>query len=515
MDNINLEEEYKNLETDRDVTYDRAIISSYYTINYLILQRESDKDTKLVDLYQSIGAYGVNNLANKLLLALLPPNKLFFNIELLEEVKKDLDEVQIKELEELLKKLEFTLLKEINNSGIRNIIFNAILNLIVAGNSLLYMNNEGKMRNFTIEEYVIDRDSFGNVLKIITKEIISYDALDEDIKNLVDTNLVKESTDSKQGLREYDLYSCIVLNNGKYDYFQSIGDLVLEDTKKTYKKEESPFIPLRWSVVRNESYGRSHVDLVIGDLKTLEEASEVIVTSAAVMSDIKFFVKPNSGINLKKLNDPNTKIGSFIAGDVNSIGALQVNKNYDLQILREEKQDIERRISKHFLLADGAQRNAERVTAEEIRMLTNELENTLGGVYSTLAEELQLPLVKLFINILEKLKKIPKTPLKFTDIKIKTGIEALGKNSEIVNLNQFFQQISIFGEQAISKINIDEVISRIGDNLGIDLNNLVKSNEQLQQEQQQIQEQQLIEKLGPGVVNEITKGMMNKGVNND
>ena len=510
MDVLNLEEEYENLEENRDVSYDRAIISSYYTINYLILPRDSDKDTKLVDLFQSVGGYGVNNLANKLLLALLPPNKLFFNIELLEEVKKDLDEVQQKELEDLLKKLEFTLLKEINNSGIRNIIFNAILNLIVAGNSLLYMDDEGKMRNFTIEEYVIDRDSMSNVLKIITKEIVSYDSLDEDTQILLDENLVKESNDSKNDTREFDLYTGCYLENGEYTYFQQLGDFILEDTKTTYKKDELPFIPLRWSAVRAENYGRSHCDLVIGDLKTLEESSEIIVKTAAIMSDIKFFVKPNSGINLKKLNDPKTKTGSFVAGDVNAVGTLQVNKTYDLQILRETTLDIERRISKHFLLADGAQRDAERVTAEEIRMLSNELENTLGGVYSTLAEELQLPLVKLFIKTLEKNKKIPKTPLKFTDIKIKTGIEALGRNSEVVNLNQFIQQISIFGESAIQKINIDKYINLIGDNLGIDLSNgLIKSDEQLQQEQQKAQEAQMIQDSTPGVVNEMTKSLIN------
>jgi len=509
MFDLDLYKEYKILEDDRDPFLDRGRVSSYYTINYLILPEGSDSNTDLTDLYQSVGSYGVNNLANKLLLTLLPPSKLFFNVELKSEVKLSLPENERIELEKLLKNLENNILTEINSSSIRNTIFNAITNLIVSGNSLLYIDENNKMRNFSIEEYVIERDSFGNILKIITKELISFEALDEDIKDLIIENEVETSTDSdKKDIKEYDLFTTAYLKNGEFVSYQQIGKMIIEDTRITYKKDELPFIALRWSAVRNENYGRSHCDLVIGDLKTLEEGSKTIVESAAIMSSIKFLVDPASGINIKKLNSsPN---GAFVSGKANLIAPLQVNKSYDLQILRETILDIERRVSKHFLLADGAQRDAERVTAEEIRMLANELENTLGGVYSTLAEELQLPLVKLFIKTLEKNSKIPKTPVKFTDIKIKTGIEALGRNSEVVALNTFLQQISVFGEAAISQIDVKEYIRRIGDNLGIDMNILIKSDDRLQEEQAAAQEQKLIEDSAPGAINELTKGVVQK-----
>lgn len=46
------------------------------------------------------------------------------------------------------------------------------------------------------------------------------------------------------------------------------------------------------------------------------------------------------------------------------------------------------------LLNSAVQRNGERVTAEEIRYVAGELEDTLGGVYSLLSQELQLSLIR-------------------------------------------------------------------------------------------------------------------------
>jgi hypothetical protein len=45
--------------------------------------------------------------------------------------------------------------------------------------------------------------------------------------------------------------------------------------------------------VDSESYGRSFVDEVIGDLKSLEGLSQALVESAAASAKMVFLVKPN------------------------------------------------------------------------------------------------------------------------------------------------------------------------------------------------------------------------------
>ena len=56
------------------------------------------------------------------------------------------------------------------------------------------------------------------------------------------------------------------------------------------------------------------------------------------------------------------------------------------------------------------QRPGERVTAEEIRHMAAELEDALGGVYSILSQEFQLPLIRRLMYQMERNGTFPKLP---------------------------------------------------------------------------------------------------------
>ena len=51
-------------------------------------------------------------------------------------------------------------------------------------------------------------------------------------------------------------------------------------------------------------------------------------------------------------------------------------------------------------------------TAEEIRSMVKELEDSLGGVYSVLSQELQLPIANRIMHLLSKRGTLPKLPEK-------------------------------------------------------------------------------------------------------
>ena len=70
------------------------------------------------------------------------------------------------------------------------------------------------------------------------------------------------------------------------------------------------------------------------------------------------------------------------------------------------------------------------------------------------------------------------------------------------NKNTFAQQIAPFGEAALGALNIGEYISRVGASLGVDMKGLIKSQEQLAQEQQEAQQQALQEQVAPTVAKE-------------
>ena len=107
-----------------------------------------------------------------------------------------------------------------------------------------------------------------------------------------------------------------------------------------------------------------------------------MVESAAASSKVVFMVRPNS--STKKIELSRASNGDIITGSRDDVSTLQVEKQYDLRVVSEAIQRFEERMSYAFLLNSAVQRDADRVTAEEIRYMANELETALGGVYSLL-----------------------------------------------------------------------------------------------------------------------------------
>jgi hypothetical protein len=134
--------------------------------------------------------------------------------------------------------------------------------------------------------------------------------------------------------------------------------------------------------------------------------------------------------------------------------------------------------------------------------MISELEASLGGVFATLSEELSLPLVNLVLTSMLKRKKLRKLPKGIVRPIIVTGLDALGRGQDLQKLDFFLAGIrDSLGPQAIAQyLDVQGYLTRRASSLGLDLNGLVKSQEQLQAEQQQMQQMAMMEKLGPSVV---------------
>jgi len=144
-----------------------------------------------------------------------------------------------------------------------------------------------------------------------------------------------------------------------------------------------------------------------------------------------------------------------------------------------------------FLLNSSVQRSAERVTAEEVRYMAQELETALGGVYSILSQEFQYPLVNLLLGRMEQSGKMPKMPKDAVKPTIVTGMEALGRGQDLNKLATFLQYLQPLGAEVIqSEVNVGDYIDRLGASLGIDTQGLIRSPEQKQAEQEAAQQQQ-------------------------
>ncbi len=179
---------------------------------------------------------------------------------------------------------------------------------------------------------------------------------------------------------------------------------------------------------------------------------------------------------------------------------MQVGKTADFATAANLAQSIERRIGEAFLQLNI--RQSERTTAEEVRLTQLELEQQLGGLFSLLTVEFLVPYLNRIMLVLQRSGQMPRIPREYVQPQIVAGINALGRGQDRESLTNFIGTIAqTLGPEALMRfINPSEAIKRLAAAQGIDVLNLVKSEEQLQQEmmeqQQQMAQQSLLSQAG-------------------
>jgi hypothetical protein len=490
---------YSSLEGHRYQYLDRARQCSKLTLPYVMPEEGFGAHSRLDTPFQGVGARGVNNLASKLLLALLPPNAPFFRLNVdtfkLQEEGAPLE--LITEIEASLQSVEEAVMAEISRESYRTGLHEALKQLIITGNSLVYLPDSGGMRVFRLDRYVVKRDPMGNVTQIVTRENLSFKTLPEEMQQIVGDDVDADGNVS--------LYTAILLNDSnKWEIFQDINDTRVPNSEGAYEKDKSPFIPLRFSRVDGENYGRGYVEEYLGDLQSLESLTRAIVEGSAAAAKVLFLVNPNGTTRQRVLAEaPN---GAIVQGSAQDVTTLQLQKGSDFQVAQVTMNEIKDRLGHSFLLTSGVVRNAERVTAEEIRMLSQELETAIGGLYSLLSNELQIPLVNRIMAAMNKSKRLPKLPKDIVNPVIITGVEALGRGNDLQKLDLFLAGAAqVVGPQAVAEyVNVGEYFKRRATSLGIKTQGLVKSEEEIQAMMQQQQQMQLTEKLGPAGIKAVS-----------
>jgi len=488
---------FQKLDGKRMAHLNRCRRCAELTIPSLLPPEGADENTPLPTPYQGVGANAVNNLTAKLLLTLMPPNSPFFRMDIdeveLEKLKEDLGDQQVKtRINKKLALLERRAVKWVERLAYRVQLFKAIRLLVVSGNALIEKVLEtGKLKIHRLDKYVVRRDGDGNVRELVIREKVSLSDLPEEMR--------PEKDDPKRPHDEdnIDLFTFAVWTGKQWEYGQEALGKTVPDSEGTAPKGKLPFIVLTWTLADGENYGRGHVEDYLGDFHSLDSLSEALLDGAQLAALVKFLVDPNGMTNIEDVRSaPN---GGYAPGTPDDIHALSLDKYADFKTAYEQSIRIEERLSRAFLLVHSIQRNAERVTAEEIRLMAQELEDALGGVYSVLAQELQRPLAELVVDDMRKKNALP--PLPAVELTIVTGFDALGRGHDLARLQTFLQNITPMGEQAIQLyINVANYIERVAAALGMDTSGLVKTEEEVAQAQQNGQMMGLLEKLGPQIM---------------
>lgn len=501
---------YEGLCRHRQRFLREAKLSAQLTIPSLFPDDQDVKnyneDMVLPKPWQSLGARGTRNLSAKLALALFPPTSSHFRYQVAPELLLDLSEEERKEvkieLEQKLAQRERTITSELSAAGIRPKLNHAIDQILVTGNALVYMPPDRGARLFKLNSYVVKRDSVGNVLEIVTLECLDKETVsDEVLAALEAPSAGPEQPDrSKPNSKTVELYTQVKREGKRFVFHQEVASgTVVEGSKGSTPIDRPAWIPLRFTAIDGEDYGHGYVEEFLGDLQVLEDLQRSIDVASINAAKLTPLVNPNGTVTPRKLVEAEN--GEPISGTPEDVFMLQQNKHADMQVAFATRGDLVQTLSASFLLGSSFQRNAERVTAEEVRRLAEELEDALGGFYSVLSQDLQVPLTNRLEDQLVRRKALQRLDPKTIQATPITGLAAIGRGHETQKLMEFVQALMTVSQavpEVAEYINGAELAQRLPLGYSIDVSGLIKAPEEVQQERQAAQQQALMSQVAQG-----------------
>lgn len=509
------EQRYRALQADRDNYLDRGRAAARLTIPYLIPTSNEPKrenNESFVLPWNGIGARGVHNLASRLLLALLPPTEAFFRFtvddvamqrqeQMLAEQGATEDQIaQMKsEIELALNRLELAVLRSIETSNDRVAVHEALMHLIVAGNCLLYVSEDG-LQCFHLNRYVLLRDPMGNPMEAVVCEEMGIEALPPSLRNALE-----EEEDQLKGLLDDELplaghektvkvFTRVRWEGNRVRWHQELKGKEIEGTHGTARIESSPWQPLRLIRIDGSSYGPGYVESAcIADLQTAEALSQAVAEGALVSAQVKHLVKPSGVTNAKQLAEAAN--GAYLPGNPDDVFTVQTQKGGDMNVAMAALQRIEQRLAQAFMLAD--MRDAERVTAEEVRLQALQLENSLGSIYAILTVEFQSKYIARKLELFTRKGGMTQLPEGLVKPMVSVGLAAVGRGNDLEKTARFMQilQQTIGPEGLAQYVLPSELIRRLASSMGINPLGLVKTEQQLAAEAQQQQQMAMAQQV--------------------
>ena len=437
--------------------------------------------------WNSIGSQCVINLTNKLMLALFAPANPFFRLETNAEADATFSQAGLDAaaVRDMMSKAEKDALKVLDKKSLRPKLQEVLMNLVVTGNVLFCLDK--KPRVIGIKKYVAKRDVYSNLIELVTQDTVKVSQLDKDILTL------KTYADMDQESM-VNLYKWIVKDGDDFKMTQWIDDQQLpKKFDGKWPEDKMPYRVLTWSLADGDDYGTGHVEDYCGELEAISTLSKAETQAAVLASEFRWLVNPSGVTSPEDMED--SENGAAIPGMPGDINLVSTGTTSALPAIQAILAARESRLARGFLLGSGQVRNAERVTAEEIRMQANELETALGGAYSRIAVDLQIPFCYYLlkeINITIDGKKIEPV--------IITGLDSLSRNAEMGNMTGFASAMIQFQNvppAMMESMNMKSIISILAAGFGVNSKDFMLSDEQIQANQMARQQAQMQGAEGP------------------
>ena len=522
------EQRYEKLRSDRDRWLARARRSCRLTLPWLV-PAANDPDQGQPETYplpwNDIGAEGHQHLASRWLLAVMPASESFFKYTIDEKQRATLisdarqagtaeDDIakSLVEFDRSLLALEQSVLREINSTHDRAVVLEAMVHLVGPGNILLYDDEEDGLSCFHLNRYVLKRDPMGRPLEAVICESFAEDSLPK----VVAEHLGLLDDEEGEGNSPDPLAATKVMNEeevikvythvewdhskGKVHWCQECKGEEIDGQEKEVNIEISPWMPLRATRVDGCDYGPGYIESrCLATLQTAESLSQAVTEGAMIAAESKNLVRPGAATSIKDLVA--CRNGGYVTGhpdDVKELGS-DGRKGQGLVVAEARLARVEASLKRAFMMSNV--RDSERTTAEEIRMVAQQMDEGQVGIYSILTTEFQNPYITRKLYVLTRQGKI-QLPKDLVKPVVSVGLAAVGRGNDLEKMLRFLQGLDalakIVGPQEIAaRVDVSDAITRLSNGLGLESIDLVlseqKVNEIKAQQQQAAQQQQLMQ----------------------
>ena len=442
--------------------------------------------------YQEIGALLVNHLAPKLAKLLFPTTAPFFRIGASDNIKQMASQAGVPEaqLQTSLAKAEMTAVSQLFLNASYAQLIMMLKQLIVTGNALLYRDSKlKKCCTYGLQSYVTRRDGKGALLDCVLREYTFVEGLPADVQQTL-----RIANKAKYGRPEQqvEVYTRIhrELNGDKFVYkvTEEVDEYPVGE-ESSYPEHLCPWLPITWSLITGEHYGRGLVEDFAGGFAKLSDISEAYALYTIEALRVINLVSGTSGTDIDDL--ANAETGEYLRGDPASVAAHESGSSQKMQQAAQEVEAVFGRLAKAFMYQANT-RDAERVTAYELQRDAQEAENTLGGAYSMLSTGIQVPLAHILL-VETQGSMLPGLITGDIKLDVVAGIPALGRTGDVQNLMMASQEVAAVAPiaQLDKRISPTKVVDMIMAGRSVDTSVIFYTEEEQQANAQAEQQAQL------------------------
>lgn len=312
--------------------------------------------------YQSIGARLVNTLTSKLTATLFPYSTAFFRINASQEVQAVINQNSNNSVAKAT-------LAQIEGLANKALFYNAsyaqlcqlVRLLVITGNGLL-VRRDKKCTVYSLKNYVLKRNGKGEVEQIIIRECVKPQDLPKDVHSKVFNDL---SDGYGLGDDTHYLYTSVrhkytkVGNRGipSWHVTQELNNVAL-DTDETYTEYDCPYIPVVWSLMNGDNYGRGYVEEYTGSFTRLSELSQRYTEYELEALKVLHVYNPAKNFDMYELQ--NSKSGDYVQGDPTALSVYEIGMYQKLQQVAADLTGLTQELEVAFM-SQGNSRDAERV----------------------------------------------------------------------------------------------------------------------------------------------------------